>query len=410
MAATGRGRRGEALVARWEAIYQHHHAVRWTAHLLTYSNSTQTNLHKPSIEKRNLKSTSANTENLQSLLLDESNSSITISFGLIDIGDANSPPKVKITVRERLDSGIVKVVWNNFMESGPAANNNAYRFTSFLTSSLRDANKDIAELRAELAKAKADMTGWKDTASKLDGILQKEKDGLTERFLVLYNRVKQDLRNAKKELSEEKKKKTVRVEPLVQNALAPEEPMAPQNHDDQVELMWDANMVETMAAGPAKKKPSAATKSRPTGATAAKQPTKRTLEEEAPTAKKAARHNGGDSPSKKHTSRGAKDSDPDSDEDKDDDLGASQSQARSNPYSGATEMWGPGGIFADSQGGQNDFETYRKKRETQRKAKAKSSTSKDLSEMAKSVDKSPNGSGAKTIDLAGDGSSSEDSV
>lgn len=73
-------------------------------------------------------------------------------------------------------------------------------------------------------------------------------------------------------------------------------------------------------------------------------------------------------------------------------------------------MWGPGGIFADSQGGQNDFETYRKKRETQRKAKAKSSTSKDLSEMAKSVDKSPNGSGAKTIDLAGDGSSSEDSV
>ena len=409
---TGRGRRGEALVARWEAIYQHHHAVRvrWTAHSLTYSNSTQTNLHKPSIEKRHLKSTSANTENLQSLLLDESNSSITISFGLIDIGDANSPPKVKITVRERLDSGIVKVVWNNFMESGPAANNNAYRFTSFLTSSLRDANKDIAELRAELAKAKADMTGWKDTASKLDGILQKEKDGLTERFLVLYNRVKQDLRNAKKELSEEKKKKTVRVEPLVQNALAPEEPMAPQNHDDQVELMWDANMVETMAAGPAKKKPSAATKSRPTGATAAKQPTKRTLEEEAPTAKKAARHNGGDSPSKKHTSRGAKDSDPDSDEDKDDDLGASQSQARSNPYSGATEMWGPGGIFADSQGGQNDFETYRKKRETQRKAKAKSSTSKDLSEMAKSVDKSPNGSGAKTIDLAGDGSSSEDSV
>jgi len=401
-----------ALVARCEAIYQHHHAVRWTAHSLTYSNSTQTDLHKPSIEKQNLKSTSANTENLQSLLLDESNSSITISFGLIDIGDANSPPKLKITVRERLDSGIVKVVWNNFMESGPAANNNAYRFTSFLTSSLRDANKDIAELRAELAKAKADMTGWKDTASKLDGILQKEKDGLTERFLVLYNRVKQDLRNAKKELSEEKKKKTVRVEPLVQNALAPEEPMAPQNNDDQVELMWDANMVETMAAGPAKKKPSAATKSRPTGATAAKQPTKRTLEEEAPTAKKAARHNGGDSPSKKHTSRGAKDSDsdPDSDEDKDDDLGASQSQARSNPYSGATEMWGPGGIFADSQGGQNDFETYRKKRETQRKANAKSSTSKDLSEMAKSVDKSPNGSGAKTIDLAGDGSSSEDSV
>ena len=373
-------------------------------------NFTQTDLHtrKPSIEKRDLKSTSANTENLQSLLLDESNSSITLSFGLIDIGDANSPPKVKITVRERLDSGIVKVVWNDFMESGPAANNNAYRFTSHLTSSLRDANKDIAELRAELAKAKADMTGWKDTASKLDGLLQKEKDGLTERFLVLYNRVKQDLRNAKKELSEEKKKKkTVRVEPMVQNALAPEEPMAPQNNDDQEELMWDANMVEMMAAGPAKKKPSAATKSRPTGATAAKQPSKRTREEEAPTAKKAAR-NGGDSPSKKHTSHDAKDSD--SDDDEDDDLGASQSQARSNPYSGATEMWGPGGIFADSQGGQNDFETYRKKREAQRKAKAKSSTGKDLSEMAKSGDKSPNGSGAKTIDLAGDGSSSEDSV
>ena len=165
------------------------------------------------------------------LLLDENNSSITISFGLIDtcIGDAAKPPKIKMTARERLNSGIVKVVWSDFLESGSAAGNNgnnAYLFASFLTTSLRDANKDIAELRADLSKAKADMTGWKDTASKLDDKWQKEKDGLTERFLVLYNRVKSDLRDAKKELSDEKKKKTVRVEPLVQNALAPEEPSA----------------------------------------------------------------------------------------------------------------------------------------------------------------------------------------
>ena len=146
------------------------------------------------------------------LLLDENNSSIAISFGLIDIGDADKPPKIKMTVRERLDSGIVKVVWSDFLESGSAAGNNgnnAYLFASFLTTSLRDANEDIAQLRADLSKAKADMTGWKDTASKLDNKWQKEKDGLTERFLVLYNRVKSDLRDAKKELSDEKKKKTV---------------------------------------------------------------------------------------------------------------------------------------------------------------------------------------------------------
>ena len=353
------------------------------------------------------------------LLLDETNSSITISFGLIDIGDATTLPKVKMTVRERLDSGVVKVVWSDFLESDSAVRNNAYLFTLFLTTSLRDANKDIAQLRVELSKAKADMTGWKDTASKLDDKWQKEKDGLTERFLVLYNRVKSDLRDAKKELSDEKKKKTVRVEPLVQNALAPEEPTAAQNHNDQDELMWDADMVEMMAAGPAKKKSSTAAKSNgvsrkvvsTTGsATGTKPSAKRTRDEEALKAKKSARHTGGDSPSKKVTSRAAQDGSSDEDEDDDDDLGASQSQARANPYSGATEMWGPGGIFAESQGGVDDFEAYRKKREEMKKAKAKSSSATATDESSRSAKNANNSKSAKapgekqTIDLAGDDS------
>lgn len=338
------------------------------------------------------------------LLLDENNSSITISFGLIDIGDAHKPPKIKMTVRERLDSGIVKVVWSDFLESGSATGNNAYLFTLFLTTSLRDANKDIAQLRADLSKAKADMTGWKDTATKLDDKWQKEKDGLTERFLVLYNRVKSDLRDAKKELSDEKKKKTVRVEPLVQNALAPEEPTAAQNHNVQEELMWDADMVEMMAAGPAKKKPSAAAKSNGVSRKVAKPSAKRTRDVDAPMANKSARHNGDDSPSKKITSRSAQDSDDDED-DEDDDLGASQSQARANPYSGATEMWGPGGIFAESQGGVDDFETYRKKREAMKKAKAKSSSAAaSTDENSRSDKNQKNAREKQTIDLAGDDS------
>jgi hypothetical protein len=339
---------------------------------------------------------------------------MTISFMLID-GD--SPPKVKVTVREQLDSGIVKVVWNDFLESSSAAKNNAYLFTSFLTNSLRNANKDIAQLQAELARAKADMTGWKDTASKLDNKWQKEKDSLTERFLVLYNRVKQDLRDAKKELLDEKKKKTVRVEPLVENALAPEEPMAPQHNDGQEELMWDADMVEMMAAGPAKKKPSAAAKSAggsrkvaPATGTAAKQPAKRTREDdesynEASKAKKAARHNGNESPSKNRTPHSAQDTSDDNDDDVD--LGASQSQARANPYSGATEMWGPGGIFAESQGGVDDFEAYRKEREALKKAKAKSGGG--ASGCNENSSGAKNASGGKTIDLAGGESSNDDS-
>ena len=367
------------------------------------SSPPNTFFHQHSIKKEDLKSTSENTESLPLLLLDEnSKSCITISFGLIDIGDAAKPPKIKMTVRERLDSGIVKVVWSDFLESGSAAGNNginAYLFSSFLTTSLRDANKDIAELRADLSKAKADMTGWKDTASKLDSKWQKEKDGLTERFLVLYNRVKSDLRDAKKELSDEKKKKTVRVEPLVQNALAPEEPSAAKNYNDQEELMWDADMVEMMAAGPAKKKPSAAAMSNgasrkvaSTTSTATKPSAKRTRHDEATKAKKSARHNGDESPSKKLSSRAVQDS---SDDDEDD-LGASQSQARANPYSGATEMWGPGGIFAESQGGIDDFETYRKKRDAMKKTKAKSSsTAASTDEKAREK---------QTIDLAGDDS------
>ena len=374
------------------------------------SSSPNTLFRQHSIKKGDLKSTSENTESLPLLLLDENNSSITISFGLIDIGDAAKPPTIKMTVRERLHSGIVKVVWSDFLESGSAAGgngNNAYLFASFLTTSLRDANKDIAQLQTDLSKAKADMTGWKDTASKLDNKWQKEKDGLTERFLVLYNRVKSDLRDAKKELSDEKKKKTVRVEPLVQNALAPEEPTAAKIQNGQEELMWDADMVEMMAAGPTKKKPAPAAKSNGVGrkvasttGTATKPSAKRTRDDEATKAKKSARHNGDDSPSKKLTSRAAQDS---SDDDEDeDDLGASQSQARANPYSGATEMWGPGGIFAESQGGIDDFETYRKKREAMKKTKAKSSSAAaSTDENSKNQKKTRE---KQTIDLAGDDS------
>ena len=315
-----------------------------------------------------------------------------------------------MTIRERLDSGIVKVVWSDFLENSSSAGNNAYLFASFLITSLRDAHKDIAQLRTELSKAKADMTGWKDTASKLDKKWQKEKDGLTERFLVLYNRVKSDLRDAKRELSDEKKKKTVRVEPLVQNALAPEEPTAAQIYNDQEDLMWDADMVEMMAAGPAKKKPSAAAKSNgasrkvaSTTSTTAKPSAKRTRDIELSKAKKSARHNRDDPPSKKLTSRSAQDSDDDEDDD-DDDLVASQSQAIANPYSGATEMWGPGGIFAECQDGIDDFEAYRKKREEMKKAKAKSSSAASTNKNSRSDKNQKRAREKQTIDLAGEDS------
>ena len=70
-------------------------------------------------------------------------------------------------------------------------------------------------------------------------------------------------------------------------------------------------------------------------------------------------------------------------------------------------MWGPGGIFAESQGGVDDFEAYRKEREALKKAKAKSGGG--ASGCNKNSSGAKNASGGKTIDLAGGDSSNDDS-
>mmetsp|Transcript_9227 Transcript_9227/g.20668 ORF Transcript_9227/g.20668 Transcript_9227/m.20668 type:complete len:487 (+) Transcript_9227:113-1573(+) len=329
------------------------------------------------INAEDLKNTSDNTDSLTSLLL-EDQSHITISFGLIDLGDGMTPPKVKMVVRERLESGVVKVVWSGYLSSSSSAN--GFLFVSSLTCSLRDANIDIVQLRTELDKAKADMVGWKDTATKLDDKWQKEKDDLTERFLVLYNRVKKDLRNTRKELLDEKKKKENRVRPMVESALAPAEQLTSQNNDDEEEIMWDADEVELLAAGrkaagagggPRKgTSSSAAASSVGAAAETSTKRQKRARVEEAHTAKKSARRSEKNSPSGKLTPGQSRD---ENDEDDNDGDEYEASQARANPYSGATEMWGPEGIFADSEEDGDDFEAYRRRR-LEEKAGRKHST------------------------------------
>ena len=327
------------------------------------------NAHTQSITTEDLKSTSDNAEDLTSLLLHDK-SGITLSFGLIDLDDGTTPPKVKMVIRERLDSGVVKLVWSGDLSS--SSSGNAFLFVSSLTCSLRDANLDIVHLRSELEKAKDDMIGWKDTATKLDDRWQMEKDDLTERFLVLYNRVKKDLRSVRKELTEEKKKKEIRVRPMVESALAPAEKLAPQNNDDQEEIIWDADEVELLAAGPKVVGARGKKQQQPVvsgGAEKTAKHKKRTRVGEASKAKKAARRSDKDSLSRKLSL--GQPSDEDDDDDGDSEREASQ--ARANPISGATEMWGPEGIFADSQEDEDDFETYRQKR-LARKALKESST------------------------------------
>ena len=68
-------------------------------------------------------------------------------------------------------------------------------------------------------------------------------------------------------------------------------------------------------------------------------------------------------------------------------------------------MWGPGGIFAESQGGIDDFETYRKKRDAMKKTKAKSSsTAASTDENSRSEKNQKKAREKQTIDLAGDDS------
>lgn len=131
---------------------------------------------------------------------------------------------VKMVIKQSIGS-TVRIVWNGrlyysrpkkkkeglYQKQNNRRNhekklNNAMEFIRVLASELRASNDKIKQLHQDQLKLESQLLSWKETAEKLGGSWQEEKDSLLSRYLVLLNRVKGDLRSVQKELKEGKRK------------------------------------------------------------------------------------------------------------------------------------------------------------------------------------------------------------
>lgn len=158
---------------------------------------------------------------VRSFLLTDSHPDVSVSYEVI--GD-----DISVSIKEKLDSGLIRLVWSGHLMDTSAGRqfgeditggSSALPFVSAVGSSLCSALGDISRLRGEVTRLRSDVKAWKDTAEKLEGVWQGEKDELLDRFLVLLNRVKGDLRDTRKELEEERKKKEIEIRQMVPGAL-----------------------------------------------------------------------------------------------------------------------------------------------------------------------------------------------
>lgn len=268
---------------------------------------------------------------------------------------------VKMTIKQSLGS-IVRVVWSGclFMSTtsenkdhhqrnederkGCEKNNNTMEFIQTIRSELLQSDGVIKQLLQNESKLESQMLSWKDTADKMGDTWQEEKDGLLNRFLVLLNRVKSELRTAQNELKEEKEKNLL----LTQKERAPLIPHISQktdlvDYEDEHDLeCYDPEEVKRLAMGDTSQR---SKRSAPNGK--AQQVKKR---------QRQAVHKteSSESPTKQPIRRSILISQPgeslnvhcDHTMTESQIMRQSQSSVRKNPHTGAIEMWSAESIFS----------------------------------------------------------------
>eukprot|EP00550_Attheya_septentrionalis_P004968 CAMPEP_0198297086 /NCGR_PEP_ID=MMETSP1449-20131203/35360_1 /TAXON_ID=420275 /ORGANISM="Attheya septentrionalis, Strain CCMP2084" /LENGTH=482 /DNA_ID=CAMNT_0043997911 /DNA_START=132 /DNA_END=1577 /DNA_ORIENTATION=+ len=180
---------------------------------------------------------------------------------------------IQMTIRERLSSGIVRLVWSGALKetkhelrlghvpedenddsdsAGPSSS--ALPVAILLGNVLREFSNELDMTKRQSEQVASELAAWKDTATQLDAKWQTEKDELTQRFLVLLNRVKGDLRRTKNDLQRAQDiAKATPTNALIQpGTVVTEDQLLETAADDDDYLLYDPEMVERLANGPSK--------------------------------------------------------------------------------------------------------------------------------------------------------------
>ena len=162
---------------------------------------------------------------------------------------------IKVAIRQRLETGIVKMVWSGVLQQD-AASETCYPFMQTLGSTIQQENKKCQSLQDECNLLRTSLQGWKDTAEKLsENTWQSEKDNLLQNFFELYSKTHDELRKTKLELQqlEDRQKaggsdynatRRRAATTTSRAATVAEQP------DDQDELLYDCSTIDRLAAGP----------------------------------------------------------------------------------------------------------------------------------------------------------------
>ena len=162
---------------------------------------------------------------------------------------------IRVVVRERLESGIVKLLWSGSLKK-QTEETGCLSTLLKLGESIELERCAFKNVQEEKDRVNQDLVLWKDTAEKLQDSWQGVKDELLQQFLTLFNTAHERLRQAQKEIE----RLELGRNPVMGDASAvpPRKRRATviDHPDDYDVLQYGPDVVEKLAKGPARfKKP-----------------------------------------------------------------------------------------------------------------------------------------------------------
>lgn len=200
-------------------------------------------------------------------LLDHELEGIKLSFEYYtDKGEI----KLKATIKKQLKTEIVKIIWPGVLTKNHDKGCLSILQTLGLTIEIE--HEKHKSLGHQCLQLQTDLASWKDTAEKLEGSWQSEKNVLLEHFHTLYKATHEELRKTKLAYQQLENRHQAAGNDYTSPHINKRRTGAANNNrvdhlpDDQDELIYDMATVTRLAAGP-KKSTGTMTKKKPTLAT-----------------------------------------------------------------------------------------------------------------------------------------------
>ncbi|KAI2510812.1 hypothetical protein MHU86_3598 [Fragilaria crotonensis] len=163
---------------------------------------------------------------------------------------------VKVTLRQRLETGIVKLLWSGILQRAQCDVSSCFPLLQILGSTIRREQEKYKTLEEDLNSVQSDLLGWKDTTEKLSkDTWQVEKDALLQNFLVLYRKTHDVLCQTKLELQQlEDRHKAAgghsSSAPMTTTTRRPAIARSERVEADHDQLLYDRQTIDRLAAGP----------------------------------------------------------------------------------------------------------------------------------------------------------------